>query len=79
MSPVLTRARAFSQIPQREADLDLLLSQLERDGILRYHRLAEVEDLGRDPEGFYDGAHMTPTTATRVLLRLFHRPHGCGL
>jgi hypothetical protein len=79
MSPVLTRARSFSQIPQREADLDVLLSELERDGMLRYHRLAEVEDLGRDPEGFYDGAHMTAPTATRVLLRIFHRQHGCGL
>jgi hypothetical protein len=78
MSPVLTRARSFSQIRQREADLDVLLSQLERDGMLRYHRLAEVEDLGRDPEGFYDGAHMTATTATQVLLRVFHREHGCG-
>lgn len=79
MSTVLTRARSFSQIPQREADLDALLSQLERDGMLRYHRLAEVEDLGRDLTAFYDGGHMTGTTATRVLLRLFHRQHGCGL
>jgi hypothetical protein len=79
MSPVLTRARSFSQIPQREAELDGLLSQLEREGTLRYHRLAEVEDLGRDPTGFYDGAHMTAITATRVLLRLFHRQHGCGM
>ena len=79
MRPMLTRARAFSQIPQRDADLDVLLTQLERDGILHYHRLAEVEDLGQDPEGFYDGAHMTPTMAKRVLLRLFHRQHGCGL
>ncbi len=79
MHPVLTRARSFSQIPQREAELDVLLSQLERDGMLRYHRLAEVEDLGRDLTGFYDGGHMIGTTATRVLLRLFHRQHGCGL
>jgi len=79
MSPMLSKARSFSQIPQREAELDALLSELERDGMLRYHRLAEVEDLGRDPVGFYDGAHMTESTATRVLLRLFHRQHGCGL
>jgi hypothetical protein len=79
LSPVLANARSFSQIPQREAELDVLLSQLEREGTLRYHRLAEVEDLGRDPVGFYDGAHMTGSTATRVLLRLFHRQHGCGL
>jgi hypothetical protein len=79
MSPVLTKARSFSQIPQREAELDALLSRLEREGMLHYHRLAEVEDLGRDPTGFYDGAHMTESTATRVLLRLFHRQHGCGL
>jgi hypothetical protein len=79
MSPVLSKARSFSQIPQREAELDALLSQLEREGMVHYHRLAEVEDLGRDPVGFYDGAHMTESTATRVLLRLFHRQHGCGL
>lgn len=79
MSPVLSKARSFSQIPQREAELDALLSQLERDGMLRYHRLTEVEDLGRDPVGFYDGAHMTESTATRVLLRLFRRQHGCGV
>ena len=79
MSPALTNARSFSQIPQREAELDVLLSRLEREGTLRYHRLAEVEDLSRDPTGFYDGAHMTASTATRVLLRLFHRQHGCGM
>lgn len=79
ISPVLARARSYSQIPQREAELDVLLSQLERDGMLRYHRMAEVEDLGGNLEGFYDGGHMTPTTAAKVLLRLFHRQHGCGL
>lgn len=78
MSPVLARARSFSQIPEREAELDVLLAALERDGMLHYHRLAEVEDLGQDPTGFYDGAHMTASTATRLLLRLFHRSHGCG-
>jgi hypothetical protein len=79
MSPVLTKARSYSQLPQRAAELDLLLAGLEREGLLRYHRLAEVEDLGDDPTGFFDGVHMTETTSTRVLLRLFHREHGCGL
>ncbi len=78
LSPVLARARSFSQIPRRDAELDVLLAELEREGVLRYHRLAEVEDLGQDPRGFYDGAHMTEPTATRLLLRLFHRQHGCG-
>lgn len=79
LSPVLAKARSFSQIPERDAELDALLAELERDGMLRYHRLAEVLDLGGDPTGFYDGAHMTASTATRVVLRLFHRPHGCGM
>ena len=79
MSPSLLDARSFSQIPMREAELDVVLGQLEREGMLRYHRPSMVEDLGRDPVGFYDGAHMRESTATRLLLRLFSRTHGCGL
>ena len=31
-----------------------------------------------DPAGYYDGLHMTEDNATRLLLTMFHREHGCG-
>lgn len=78
LSPPLVKARALSQIPAREADVDALLRDLAREGVIEYHDAKEVADLGQDPEGFYDGAHMREATAAKLMLRIFHREHGCG-
>ena len=79
MSQAMATARSFSQIPQRTTELERLLEQLERAGLLRYHRYEEFQDLAIDPDAIFDGVHLTEATSSRVLLRVFHREHGCGL
>jgi hypothetical protein len=63
----------------RTRELDTLLGELERAGMIRYLRITRVEDFGGDPNGYFDGAHMTEANSSRLLLAMFHRAHGCGL
>ena len=43
------------------------------------YRRPLVEDFGGDPAGYFDGVHMTEANASRLLLAMFHRSHGCGV
>ena len=63
----------------RMRDVDALLGELERAGMIRYLRIARIEDVGGDPTGYFDGVHMVEANASRVLLAMFHRSHGCGI
>lgn len=71
--------RNQSLLAPRARDVDALLSELERAGMIRYLRIARIEDVGGDPTGYFDGVHMIEANASRVLLAMFHRSHGCGI
>ena len=65
-------------IASRIHDLEVMLSALEREGTIRLFRVHSIADFHGDPAGYYDGLHMTEDNATRLLLTMFHREHGCG-
>ena len=65
-------------IESRINDLEGMLSGLEREGTIRLFRVHSIADFHGDPAGYYDGLHMTEDNATRLLLTMFHREHGCG-
>jgi hypothetical protein len=65
-------------IASRIPDLEVMLSALEREGTIRLFRVHSIADFHGDPAGYYDGLHMTEDNATRLLLTMFHREHGCG-
>lgn len=67
------------RLAARRRELDAVLAELERAGQIHYLRVARVEDFGGDPAGYFDGVHMTEANASRLLLAMFHRSHGCGV
>ncbi|HEY1813800.1 MAG TPA: hypothetical protein VGG74_15720 [Kofleriaceae bacterium] len=75
----LVDIRNRGPVPARLADLDRFLRALDVEHVIEYLAIKRVEDVGGDPEGYYDGNHMTEANATRVLLAMFHREHGCGI
>lgn len=81
--PPLHRAiaelRSGGPVPARLGDLDRFLHELDANGLIHYLPMNAIEDIGGDPDGYYDGNHLTETNSSRVLLAMFHRPHGCGL
>lgn len=66
-------------VVQRMRELDQLLAGLERDGQLRYFRVDKIEDVGGDPEGYFDGVHVRDANAARLVTAMFGRQHGCGI
>lgn len=66
-------------IAARIRELEAMLAGLEREGTIRLLRIHGMADFHGDPDGYYDGLHMTEANSTRVLLAMFHRQHGCGL
>jgi hypothetical protein len=72
-------ARDAGRFAARRRDLDALLGELERAGMIHYLRVTRIEELGGDPTGFFDGAHMTEANSARVLLAMFHKDRGCGI
>src|SRR6185503_7212683 len=79
ISAELDRILDRGRLAARRRDLDALLVDLERAGMIHYLRVARVEDFGGDPTGYFDGVHMTEANASRLLLAMFHRSHGCGV
>lgn len=65
-------------LASRIQDLEAMLTGLEREGTIRLFRVHSIADFHGDPAGYYDGLHMTEDNATRLLLTMFHRDHGCG-
>ena len=65
-------------IASRIQELEAMLVALEREGTIRLLRIHSIEDFHGDPAGYYDGLHMNEDNATKLLLALFHREHGCG-
>jgi hypothetical protein len=65
-------------IVARTAECEKLLEELEHEGTVRYLRIHELADFHGDPAEYFDGAHMTETNSSRLLLAIFHREHGCG-
>jgi hypothetical protein len=70
---------AHGRLAARRRELDAVLAELDRAGQIHYLRVARVEDFGGDPAGYFDGVHMTEANASRLLLAMFHRSHGCGV
>lgn len=73
-------AAAWSQTPiaARTKELDAVLQELDRQGVIRYLKIDRVEDFGGDPAGYFDGVHMMESNTSLLLLKMFHRDHGCG-
>jgi hypothetical protein len=74
----LVAARA-GLISQRSAELERWFEELDREGLIHFMPLHGVEDFGGDPDAYYDGVHMMTDNTDRLLLKLFGRPHGCGV
>jgi hypothetical protein len=55
-----------------------MLRELAREGTIQWFPVHSLEDFHGDPDGYFDGLHMTETNSTRLLLAMFHRDHGCG-
>jgi hypothetical protein len=77
LSPELA-ALLHGPIVRRGAESEALLEALDREGAIRYFPVHRFEDFHGDPDGYFDGAHMTETNSTRLLLAMFKREHGCG-
>ncbi|HZJ66561.1 MAG TPA: hypothetical protein VFD36_23800 [Kofleriaceae bacterium] len=79
MERILDTGAAHGRLAARRRELDAVLAELDRAGQIHYLRVARVEDFGGDPAGYFDGVHMTEANASRLLLAMFHRSHGCGV
>jgi hypothetical protein len=66
-------------IAARTRELEAMLADLDREGVIRLFRIHSLADFHGDPNEYYDGLHMTEANSTHLLLAMFHRPHGCGL
>jgi hypothetical protein len=78
LHPKLAAALGKTPFQARTKDLDAALAELAREGVVRYIPIASVEDFGGDLAGYFDGSHMMESNTNRVLLKMFHREHGCG-
>ncbi|MBL0214098.1 MAG: hypothetical protein IPQ07_09445 [Myxococcales bacterium] len=79
LQPAIEEVLASRPIARRTEELALEMRALERAGLIVYHPITKVEDFGGDPDGYYDGIHMTDVNSRRLLLWLFQRDHGCGI
>lgn len=75
----LEAARADGPVAARERELDGVLRGMAAEGLIQYLPITTAADFGGDPDGYYDGMHLTEENATRMLLALYGRSHGCGL
>ena len=78
LQPEIQHVGASLQIAARSVELDQLLQQFDREGLLHYHRFTRVEDFGGDPHAYFDGLHMMESNTSRLLLKIFGRENGCG-
>jgi hypothetical protein len=78
LQPELRNAGASAQIAARGVELDHLLQEFDREGLLRYHRFTSIEGFGGDPQAYFDGLHMMESNTSRLLLKILGHQHGCG-
>ena len=80
LHPAIVTAQAKGgQLVARTQELNTILLDLERDGLIRYLKVDKVEDFGGDLAGYFDGGHMMESNTSRLLLKMFHHSRGCGL
>jgi hypothetical protein len=78
VQPTLAHVAAWQQVATRTAELEQLLTQLDRQHLLRYHPFSRVEDFGGDPAFYFDGLHMTEANTSRLVSWVFHQVGVCG-
>lgn len=78
LHPAVLAAWAKSPLAARTLNVDEMLRDLEREGVIRYLKVNRVEDFGGDQAAYFDGIHMMESNTSRLLLKMFHREHGCG-
>jgi hypothetical protein len=72
LHPRLLQALARSgRFGARRRETAQLLHDLESQGLLRVHPVDSLESFGGDPDGFFDGEHMTEENSTRLLAHLY--------
>ncbi len=75
LHPDMVAAMQDTTLAVRTAETRALLASLERERLLEFHDFESIAAFGGRPDEFFDGAHLTEASTTKLVTKIYQRSH----